>query len=39
MNDLPTTSRRHAHECLAQAKAQGLKNVRLGNVHLLGNCY
>ena len=39
MNDLPTTSRGHAQECLAEAKAQGLTNVRLGNVHLLGNEY
>jgi len=39
MNDLPTTSRRHAEECLAAAKAQGLSNVRLGNIHLLGSDY
>jgi len=37
MNDLPPTSRRHAEECLEAARAQGLTNVRLGNVHLLGN--
>ena len=36
---LPTTSRRHAEECLAEAKAQGLKRVRLGNIHLLGEDY
>ncbi|PIU56775.1 MAG: radical SAM protein [Chloroflexi bacterium CG07_land_8_20_14_0_80_45_17] len=36
MRDLPTTSRRHAEECLAVAKARGLKKVRLGNIHLLG---
>ena len=39
MEDLPPTSRKHAEECLAEAKAQGLKNVRVGNVHLLGNYY
>jgi len=39
MRDLPTTSRRHAEECLAEAKAQGLERVRLGNIHLLGNDY
>ena len=37
MNDLPPTSRRHAQECLAEAKAQGLRNVGLGNIHLLGD--
>ena len=37
MDDLPRTSRQHAEECLAGARAQGLKNVRLGNVHLLGD--
>jgi len=39
MNDLPPTSKRHARECLEEAKAQGLRNVRLGNVHLLGDDY
>jgi pyruvate formate lyase activating enzyme len=39
MTDLPTTSRRHAEECLAEAKAQGLRRVRVGNIHLLGNDY
>ncbi len=39
MNDLPPTSRRHAKECLEVAKAQGLTNVRLGNIHLLGDYY
>ncbi|MFC1919700.1 radical SAM protein [Chloroflexota bacterium] len=39
MTDLPTTSLRHAKECLAAAKAQGLRNVRLGNIHLLGSDY
>jgi len=39
MRDLPTTSHRHAEECLAEAKAQGLRRVRVGNVHLLGRDY
>ena len=39
MNDLPPTSKRHAQECLETAKAQGLKNVRLGNIRLLGDYY
>lgn len=39
MNDLPPTSRRHAEESLKVAKAQGLTNVRLGNIHLLGDYY
>jgi len=39
MHDLPTTSRRHAEECLAAAKAQGLKRVRVGNVRLLREDY
>ena len=39
MDDLPPTSEQHARECLAEAKAQGLKNVRLGNLHLLGDYY
>ena len=40
MDDLPTTSRRHAQECLEMAKEQGLRKVRLGNLHLLRNeCY
>lgn len=39
MSDLPPTSKRHAQRCLATAKAQGLRNVRLGNVHLLGDYY
>ncbi len=33
--DLPRTSARHAAEALAAARAAGLTNVRLGNVHLL----
>ncbi|MBA7596918.1 hypothetical protein ES703_03912 [subsurface metagenome] len=39
MNDLPPTSKQHAQECLAEAKAQGLTNVRLGNINLLGDYY
>ena len=39
MSDLPPTSRRHAEECLAAATAQGLRNVRVGNLHLLGDFY
>ena len=34
-DDLPTTSRRQARDCLAAAEATGLKRVRIGNVHLL----
>jgi len=37
--DLPATSRQHAERCLAEAKAQGLKSVRLGNIHLLSRGY
>jgi len=39
MRDLPVTSRRHAEQCLEAAKSQGLRNVRVGNIHLLGDCY
>jgi len=39
MRDMPTTSRRHAEECLAAAEAQGLKRVRIGNVRLLREEY
>ncbi len=35
MNDLPTTSRKIAYECLESAEKAGLQHVRLGNVHLL----
>jgi pyruvate formate lyase activating enzyme len=34
MTDMPTTSRKQAEECLSTAKKH-LKNVRIGNVHLL----
>ena len=39
MRDLPTTSRRHVEECLEEAKVQGLRRVRIGNIHLLGDDY
>jgi len=35
MNDLPTTSRQLAEECLSAAHSAGLKRVHLGNIHLL----
>jgi pyruvate formate lyase activating enzyme len=35
MSDLPTTSRRLAYECLEAAKEAGLKQVKIGNLHLL----
>jgi pyruvate formate lyase activating enzyme len=36
MSDLPRTSRSHAHNSLEIAKDEGLTNVRIGNVGLLG---
>jgi len=39
MSDLPPTSRHHARVCLEAAWAQGLSNVRVGNIHLLGDYY
>ena len=39
MSDLPTTSKSHALACQRAALAAGLKNVRLGNLHLLRNDY
>jgi len=39
MEDLPMTSRSHARECLEAARGAGLKQVRVGNLHLLGNAY
>jgi pyruvate formate lyase activating enzyme len=39
MPDLPVTSRRHAAACHQAAVDAGLKNVRIGNIHLLGNDY
>jgi len=35
MSDLRPTSRAQAEECYNAAKSEGLKNVRIGNVHLL----
>jgi len=35
MPDLPVTSRKQAEECYEAAKRAGLKNINLGNVHLL----
>lgn len=35
MNDLPTTTKEDAENCYRIAKKAGLKNVRIGNVHLL----
>ena len=35
MNDLPTTSRSLAYQCLEAAREAGLTNVRIGNTHLL----
>ncbi len=39
MDDLPTTSRNHAFRCLDIARKAGLKRVRIGNIHLLGETY
>jgi len=39
LHDLPVTSRQHAEEALAAAKAAGLTRVRIGNIHLLGEPY
>jgi pyruvate formate lyase activating enzyme len=39
MTDLPTTSRRHAEECKIAAEKEGLTNIRVGNIHLLGDTY
>jgi pyruvate formate lyase activating enzyme len=36
LDDLPTTSESHALRCKKIAEKAGLKNVRIGNVHLLG---
>ena len=35
MSGLPTTSKKHAQECLEAAKSVGLKNVHIGNIHIL----
>ncbi len=39
MNDLPTTSRRHAERAAEAATEAGLTRVRVGNLHLLGSSY
>jgi pyruvate formate lyase activating enzyme len=39
LNDLPTTSRSHALRCKEAAEFEGLKTVRIGNLHLLGDEY
>jgi pyruvate formate lyase activating enzyme len=39
MDDLPTTSRAHAEKAKQVAEKAGLKNVRIGNIHLLGDHY
>lgn len=39
MEDLPRTSRKHAERCLKAAKEAGLRRVRIGNIHLLGDAY
>lgn len=39
MDDLPTTSRQHAEKAKQVAEKAGLKNVRIGNIHLLGDSY
>lgn len=39
MHDLPRTSSRHARRCKEIALDAGLKKVKIGNVHLLGEAY
>ncbi|MDH4219466.1 MAG: radical SAM protein [Candidatus Aminicenantes bacterium] len=39
MQDLPTTSRKHAQRCLELANKAGLRRVTVGNIHLLRNSY
>ncbi|QJA06762.1 radical SAM protein [Thermosulfurimonas marina] len=39
LDDLPTTSARHARQALEIARAAGLRRVHLGNRHLLGSAY
>ncbi len=39
LHDLPVTSREHAEDALAAAKAAGLTRVRIGNTHLLAEPY
>ena len=35
MSDMPFTSRALAYRCLSVAREEGLKNIRIGNLHLL----
>ena len=39
LKDLPTTSRGHAMRCKEVAEREGLRRVRIGNIHLLGGSY
>ena len=39
MSDLPTTSRKHAEDAKKTAEKAGLKKVKIGNLHLLGDAY
>jgi len=39
IHDLPRTSVRHAEEALEAAQVAGLRNVRIGNRHLLSRAY
>jgi pyruvate formate lyase activating enzyme len=39
LNDLPVTSRSHAARCEAVAREAGLRQVQIGNAHLLGSAY
>ena len=35
MSDIPLVSRYNAEKCLQAAREEGVRNLRLGNVHLL----
>ena len=39
MGDLPATSKSHAFTCKEIAEKAGVKNVRIGNLHVLGRDY
>lgn len=39
MLDLSPTSRHHALGCLEAVRDEGLRNVRVDNLHLLGEAY
>ncbi|OEU79613.1 MAG: pyruvate formate lyase-activating protein [Desulfobacterales bacterium S5133MH4] len=39
LNDLPTTSRRHAMRCQQIAQSAGLRRIHIGNAHMLGEDY